>query len=372
MGEPVESLSIALLTDSTRPRGSVVHTLALAEALVAADQDVTVWSLGRGGDTGFFRPVDSRVGLRVIPVEDQPDEPPAVRAGRSIAALAEAFEPKGLDIIHAQDFISANAVGDCIRTIHHVDRIGPPQLTSFAARAMTRPRTLVCVCTAVAAQVAEACGRTPTVIPNGVDAHRFARAATRGPAAIAAREAWRRRLGRYVLTVGGIEPRKGSIDLLHAMAALRRSMPDTQLAIAGGDAVFDHRDYRAEWDAVADELSLTPVVLGPVPHHSMPALVAAADAFAFPSISEGFGAAGMEALAAGVPLVASDLPVMREVFGSAARFAATPAEFAVQLAAALREPDRERRAAGEALAARHTWTAAADAHLRLYRQVRVG
>ena len=43
-------LRIALLTYSTRPRGGVVHTLALAEALAAAGQDVTVWTLGRGGD----------------------------------------------------------------------------------------------------------------------------------------------------------------------------------------------------------------------------------------------------------------------------------------------------------------------------------
>ena len=370
MPDPDEPLTVALLTDSTRPRGAVVHTLALAEALVAAGQDVTVWALGRGGDTGFFRPLDSRLQVRVIPVEDAADEPMTSRVARSIAALAEAFEPKGVDIVHTQDFITANAVEDCIRTVHHVGTFDEPQLAAFHERALTRPRTVVCVCSAVAGQVSAACGRTPTVIPNGVEAHRFARAAARGPVAIAAREAWRKRLGRYVLTVGGIEPRKGSIDLLHAMAALRRSMPEVQLAIAGGESVFDHRDYRAEWEQVVDELSLTPVVLGPVPHESLPGLVAAAGAFAFPSINEGFGAAGMEALAAGVPLVASDLPVMREVFGAAARFAATPAELAGQLAAALREPDPERRAAGEALVARHTWSAAADAHLRLYRQVR--
>jgi hypothetical protein len=46
--EPLESggpLRIALLTYSTKPRGGVVHTLALAEALARAGQDVTVWSL---------------------------------------------------------------------------------------------------------------------------------------------------------------------------------------------------------------------------------------------------------------------------------------------------------------------------------------
>ncbi|MET7762836.1 AIR synthase related protein [Streptomyces sp. NPDC005393] len=61
----------------------------------------------------------------------------------------------------------------------------------------------------------------------------------------------------------------------------------------------------------------------PVPDDGLPSLLAAADAFAFPSVKEGFGLAAMEALAAGVPLVLRDLPVLREVFGPAARFSAT-------------------------------------------------
>jgi glycosyltransferase involved in cell wall biosynthesis len=73
-------------------------------------------------------------------------------------------------------------------------------------------------------------------------------------------------------------------------------------------------------------------VLGPVPHDELPVLVAAAEVFAFPSTEEGFGLAAMEALAAGVPLVTSDLPVFREVFGDAGRYAASPPELATQLA----------------------------------------
>ncbi|MGB2721137.1 MAG: MSMEG_0565 family glycosyltransferase, partial [Rhodococcus sp. (in: high G+C Gram-positive bacteria)] len=48
-------MKISLLTYSSKPRGGVVHTLALAEALARAGQDVSVWSLGRGGDSTFFR-----------------------------------------------------------------------------------------------------------------------------------------------------------------------------------------------------------------------------------------------------------------------------------------------------------------------------
>jgi glycosyltransferase involved in cell wall biosynthesis len=77
----------------------------------------------------------------------------------------------------------------------------------------------------------------------------------------------------------------------------------------------------------------------------------------------------MEALAAGVPVAASDLPVLREVFGDAVAFAAGPKAFAVNLRDALVYPHPARRAAGQALAGRYRWEAAAARHLALYRNV---
>ncbi|GAB2966236.1 hypothetical protein GCM10023080_030220 [Streptomyces pseudoechinosporeus] len=107
--------------------------------------------------------------------------------------------------------------------------------------------------------------------------------------------------------------------------------------------------------------------MGQVAEDDLPSLVAAADGFAFPSVKEGFGLAAMEALAAGVPLVVRDLPVLREVFGPAARFATTPDELAIQLGHALTADDPDRRTAGRFLAARHTWDTAAHDHLDFYR-----
>jgi glycosyltransferase involved in cell wall biosynthesis len=89
--------------------------------------------------------------------------------------------------------------------------------------------------------------------------------------------------------------------------------------------------------------------------------------FAFPSTAEGFGLAAMEALAAGVPLVTRDLPVLREVFGGAALFGADPPGIAAALGEALDRLDPARTAAGRSLAARHTWQAAAQRHLEFYR-----
>jgi glycosyltransferase-like protein len=364
---------IALLTYSTKPRGGVVHTLALAEALAEADASVTVWTLGRGGDVGFFRPVDPAVHQMIVPFPDGEGESVGERVLRSIATLRSAFRPvarrHGYDIVHAQDCISANAVGRCVRTVHHIDHFTTPELAACHERAITLPFARVCVSAAVAAQLRDGWGIEAAVIPNGVDAARFAAAASDDPAAVSARARWRAEHGRFVLAVGGIEPRKGSLDLLDAYALLRRSHPDIKLVVAGGETLFDYRDYRDRWESKVEELGVRPMVLGPVAHADLPSLVASAGAFAFPSTIEGFGLAAMEALAAGVPLVTRDLPVLREVFDGAALFGTDPASIASVLRQALDQPDPARQAAGRLLAARHTWQAAAQAHMAFYRSL---
>jgi len=360
-------MRIALLSYSTKPRGGVVHTLYLAEALAATGADVTVWSLARGGDQGFFRPVDPRVKVSLVPFPDRPGEDVGGRIRRSIAVLRDAFDGSQYDVVHAQDCISANAAGRCIRTVHHLDQFTTPELAACHERAIVEPYAHICVSTAVAAELRAGWGLKATVIPNGVDAARFARAAADDPAvgereaAVAARGRWRARLGRYVLTVGGIEPRKGSLELLEAYALL--GDPDLQLVIAGGETLFDYRDYRSRWEKRAAELGVAPVVLGPVDDAELPSLVAAAEVFAFPSVKEGFGLAPMEALAAGVPLVVSDLPVFREIFRDAASYATGPEDLARHLLAA---PRTDHSARGRALAATYSWPAAAAAHLEFY------
>lgn len=357
-------MKIALLSYSTKPRGGVVHTLALAEALAAAGQDVTVWTLGRGGDLGFFREVDPAVNTRIVPFSDGPEgESVGERILRSIATLRDAFDPTPYDIVHAQDCISANAAGRCVRTVHHLDEFTTPELAACHERALVEPYAHLCVSRSVAAELAAGWGIKAEVIPNGVAYERFA------ATALADRACWKDRLGRYVLSVGGIEPRKGSLDLLEAYALLRADHPDVRLVIAGGETLFDYRDYRARWETRATELSVEPVVLGQVAEEELPALVAAADAFAFPSVKEGFGLAAMEALAAGVPLIVRDLPVLREVFEGAARFGATPEDLADKLGRALTRHDPARQAAGRELAAHHTWDTAAQRHLDFYRSL---
>ena len=132
-------MRVALLTYSTRPRGGVVHTLALAEALAVRGHEVTVWSLARGGDAGFFRPVDPSVTVRLVLFADVQGESVGERIVRSIAVLAAAFEPDGYDVVHAQDCITANAVPRCVRTIHHLDTFTTPELARCHERAIRTP-----------------------------------------------------------------------------------------------------------------------------------------------------------------------------------------------------------------------------------------
>lgn len=340
-------------------------------------QHVTVYALGRDGDRAFFRAVDPAVELRIVPVPDVAGEAFGARVVRLIGAMADGFERDafargGFDIVHAQDCISANAVPVDVRTVHHLDHFTTPELVACHERSIVTPPHHVCVSAAVAAELAAGWGIGATVILNGVDAARFERAAGPGPTAVAGRARWRDKLAGspLVVTVGGIEPRKGTLELVGAVAAVRRDLPGVVLAIGGGVTLFDYRPYRALVDDRCARLGLAPVVLGPLPHDELPALVAAADVFVFPSTVEGFGLAALEALAAGVPVVTSPLPVFEEVFGAAVRYGADEESIAAAIVDAARRPDEARRDAGRALARGYRWSAAAAGHLDLYRRIR--
>ncbi len=113
----------------------------------------------------------------------------------------------------------------------------------------------------------------------------------------------------FLLAVGTIEPRKNLTTLFDALGLLPSRM---QLAVAG----------RPGWGAPEilgriDELGARGQVvhLGFVPDEVLPRLMATADMVINPSRYEGFGLPIIEALAAGAPVIASRLPVFREVGG---------------------------------------------------------
>lgn len=174
----------------------------------------------------------------------------------------------------------------------------------------------------------------------------------------------------YVLFVGRIEPRKNIGTLLKAYRALLdQNRTPGVLAIAGGKGWLYEPIFQA-----ADELRLGDHVrfLGHVPDPDLPALMAGASVFVFPSYYEGFGLPPLEAMACGTPVVAGNAGSLIEVLGDAALI--VPSDDVGALADAIRRAHTDGalrdslRAKGIARAARFTWGAAAKQLLDAYEQ----
>jgi len=112
-----------------------------------------------------------------------------------------------------------------------------------------------------------------------------------------------------VLTsVGRQEFQKGQVHLLRAMALLREQVPNIALLLAGREG---HATEELQMEYRRLSLEGTAHLLGH--RDDVPELLAAADLFVFPSLYEGIAGAVIEAMALGLPVVASDIPAMREV-----------------------------------------------------------
>jgi len=182
------------------------------------------------------------------------------------------------------------------------------------------------------------------VVHNGVDVARFRSADPDLVAALRQRAGAGGAAGRpLILAVGGIEHRKGSDTLMAAVAALGRSEGRSGrrpvLAVVGGHSFQDYREYRervlASLPGLGLRLDEDVVLLGTVPDAELPGWYAAADVLAFPSTKEGWGLAVLEAMSAGLPVVASDLPVFREYLRPGQDALMVPVDDAAALAAAL-------------------------------------
>jgi glycosyltransferase-like protein len=375
-------VTVALLTYSTKPRGGVVHTLALAEALRDLGADVCVVALGDPA-AGFFRPV--RAPVRIVPGPTDVESLEEKVAG-NIDALTTALQSVDARVLHAQDCISARAAArvrdagtavTVVRTVHHVDDFSSTVLMDCQRAAILEPDVALVVSEEWRRILADEYGVVATVVPNGVDVERFASASPVRAAEL------RRSVGAadrpLLLSVGGIEPRKGSDTLVRALAVLVRQGLRPVLAVVGGHSFQDHRAYReavlAELPGLGLELGVDVVPIGTVADDDMPAWYAAADVLAFPSTKEGFGLAVLEAMSAGVPVVTSDLSVFREYLVDGRDALLVAVDDVDGLAGGLRTAlldDAVRRrlvSAGAEVARRFTWRASAERHLEIYAEL---
>jgi glycosyltransferase-like protein len=376
----------ALLTYSVKPRGGVVHTLNLAEALHKSGYPVRVVALGDPAE-GFFRQVQAPV--TIVPA---PPHLPTLeeRVFASVDALAAALPALAPDypLLHSQDCISARAAcrvrdqlrGDggraplVVRTVHHVDDFTTQALIDCQRQAILEPDRVLVVSEQWRRILRDDYAVTATVVHNGVDMGRFSTpdrrlaARLRDSAGAAGRP--------LILTVGGIEPRKGSDTLVRALAQLKQAGRDPVLAVVGGHSFQDYRAYReavfALFPGLGLELGRDVALLGTVADSQLPAWFAAADVFAFPSTKEGWGLVVLEAMSAGLPVVASDLPVFREYLRSGRDALLVPGNDPPALADALASVLEDAqlasrlRTAGLAVAAKYSWDATAAEHAALY------
>jgi glycosyltransferase-like protein len=382
---------VLLACHSTRPRGGLVHTLSLGEALLGVGIDAHLVALGDPA-AGLFRPTP-------LPHTIVPSPPAAETLEERVFAAVDALEaglgalcPPGPVVLHAQDCIAARAAcrirdghaltgprpgAVVVRTVHHVDDFTTPALIECQLRAILDPDRVLVVSEHWRKLLAEEYGVEATVVRNGVDPDRF------GSGTAGEREQFRAQAGAgpetfLILTVGGIEPRKGSVTLLEAMARVATQANGSRpvLAVVGGHTFFDYRAYRDSALARLPELGLVEgrdiLLLGTVSEADLGAWYRAADAFAFPSVKEGFGLVVLEALAAGLPVVASDIPVFAEYLRDGESALLVPPGDPTLLAEALHrlagDPALRRRlaAGGKPLVDRFTWAASARTHREVY------
>lgn len=172
----------------------------------------------------------------------------------------------------------------------------------------------------------------------------------------------------YVLYAGAIEPHKNAPLALEAIA-----LADAGIRLVMAGPWSARRTERLQRHAEAVGAAGRVDWLGLVPAARLAALREGARAVLVPSRKEGFGLPVLEALSAGVPVLASDTPALREVGGAAATYLplGDPSAWGRAISAAASASDDERAAtaeAGRVRAAGFSWERTARATLDAYRE----
>ena len=176
----------------------------------------------------------------------------------------------------------------------------------------------------------------------------------------------------WFLFIGTIEPRKNVDTLLAAW----RSLPDFvarehELLIVGMPGWRSEATMAALREANRGNWGIR--YLGYVPEGDLPALTSGARAFVYPSLYEGFGIPVAQAMAAGCPVITSNVSSLPEVTGGAALLIdpRSVSELGTALRKLIESPElgSQLASAGVEKARKYTWTAAAEKTLEFFREI---
>ncbi|MEZ5081687.1 MAG: glycosyltransferase [Thermoleophilia bacterium] len=356
--------------------GAAVHAGRLSAALRA--RGIVVRGVAVG-DQGVADPE-----LQVLEPESR--ESVTERLSRAVR------EP--VEIGHAEDPSAAVAllalrdegrVTRVVSTVHHLEGHAEREAEERERRAVQESDVVVCASRWWADRIRSEFGVEAMVVPHGVEAARFAGYGA-DRAAAGQVMGWGQR--PVVLTLGGVQQRKGSRTLLEAFARARSRLGRGSLLVVAGPT--EASEFRTAWLEDAERLGLAVgdadapreacdvIELGPVDADRMPLLYRASDVVATPSTREGFGLGALEAAAAGVPNVLSDLPAFREHHVDEQSCLMVPVgdsgPLAIALVRAIREaPLRERLVEeGRRVAMSLSWDVSAGSHESIYRDLLTG
>jgi glycosyltransferase involved in cell wall biosynthesis len=303
-----------------------------------------------------------------------------------VADLCDWLVAEGVDLVHTHSY-RPNLQGRLaalplrpggMRLVAHYhsahDDKRDEEGTLTLERSLTAVTDRVIACSRAAGDhVAELLGVPParlTVVPNAVDVARFAdgdRAAARAALGIEDDRP-------VVALVGRIDPHKGQDDYVRAAPLVRAAHPDALLLLVGSTAKDDVaapiRDLIAA-EGAGDVVRFTGYV------DDMPGLYAAIDVLAAPSRSEGFGLMLVEAMAAGVPIVASAVDAIPEVVGDGPALLVPPSDpaalaTAINRVLADRDAAHAMAAAGRERAGAFSWERSAETLATVYDEVLAG
>ncbi|MEM9165125.1 MAG: MSMEG_0565 family glycosyltransferase [Cyanobacteria bacterium P01_F01_bin.4] len=373
------SLRIALLTYSTKPRGSVIHTLELAQALAELGHHPCVFALDKDCQ-GFHRPTTFQTcSVPAAPCDQDIDQLIQQRINEFVNFFQT--HPHSYDIYHAQDCLSANALAmlkqqGCIhhfvRTVHHIEDFQSPYLQTCQEKSIYQPERCLCVSDVWQQVLQKDYGIQAHRVINGVS-RRFSDQPDGSETALA--KSYGIRSGPVYLTVGGIEPRKNSINLLQAFSRVRQVQPQAQLVIAGGATLFDYQVYRQEFMKMLDAYDLADglVLPGVVPDEDLPALYRLADVFVFPSVQEGWGLVILEAIASGLPVLTSNQAPFTEFLSEQDAILIDPEDVGAIATAMLMLLNSEIAQKlidhSRSIVSRYSWQQSAKMHLELYTEL---